>query len=71
MKAFTVSFSDRETLPEKLETVAESLQLTSEELIRRFIAEGMRSYHPNSGPSIPGNSLDDFFVKNGVLKPKR
>lgn len=70
MKTYQISFSDRETLPDKLESVAESLELTPEELIKRFITEGMRSYHPISGPSIPGNSLDDFFVKSGVLKPK-
>ncbi|WP_027329883.1 hypothetical protein [Marinimicrobium agarilyticum] len=71
MKTYQVSFSDRETLPDQLESVAESLELTPEELIKRFIAEGMRSYRPISGPSVLGNSLDDFFVKNGVIKPKR
>ncbi len=70
MKTYQVSFSDRETLPDHLESVAQSLELTPEELIKRFITEGMRLYNPNSGPSITGNTLDDFRVKNGVFKPK-
>ncbi|WP_286805236.1 MULTISPECIES: hypothetical protein [unclassified Marinimicrobium] len=70
MKTYEISFSDRETLPTHLESVAASLELSPEELIKRFIVEGMRPYNSNFCPSIPGTSLEDFFVQNGVLKPK-
>ncbi len=39
-----------------------------EQLVKRFINDGMRSTE-NTGQVIPGESLDDFFVKSGALKP--
>ena len=70
MKEIIVRFSERHTAPDKLEAIAADLDITVEQLVKRFITAGLRDYEPDDGPAEPGESLDDFFVKNGVLKPK-
>ena len=69
MKRYTIEYGDRELLPDELDRKAADLGLTPEQLIRRFITEGMRT--DSTGPEIVATSLDDFFVKTGVLKPKQ
>ena len=43
-KVFTVSFSDNETMPERIEAMAADLGITSEMLIRRALAEHLGGY---------------------------
>ena len=69
MAVFHIEFSDRATLVDKMKAMADELYITVEQLIKRFICDGMRDENDNT-PSIPSHSLDDFLVKNGVLKPK-
>jgi hypothetical protein len=69
MTIFSIEFSDRETIVDRMQTMADELDITVEQLIKRFICDGMHDENDNT-PSIPSNSLDDFLVKNGVLKPK-
>lgn len=69
MPSFTVTFDERETLPDRLVAEAESLGLTAEQLIKRYIVQCLPII--NRGETIPGETLDDLFVKNGVLKPKK
>ncbi|RCW64047.1 hypothetical protein DET61_11688 [Marinobacter nauticus] len=70
MKEIKIRFQERETMPDKLEKRAKELDITIEQLVKRFICAGMEDYETDDGPAKPGESLDDFFVQNGVLKPK-
>ncbi len=66
MATFIIEYSDRETITEHLYERATSLNISPEELIKRYIDNGMNSC--DQSPSMPADSLDDFFVKNGTLK---
>lgn len=68
MPTITIRFDERDTLPDLMERKASELDITVEQLIKRFICTGMQDYETHDGPAIPGETLDDFFVKNGVLK---
>ncbi len=65
---FNLTFDEREVIVEQLRVEAESLGLTEEELIKRFIADALEG--EDNTPSIPGNTLEDFLVKNGALSPR-
>lgn len=56
-------------MPDRLEELSAKLGITPEQLIRRFIAEGMAGINSNNEPAEPGVSLEDFLLKNGVWKP--
>lgn len=66
MKTFVVSYSESETIIDQLHERAASLNISPEELIKRFVDAGMNN--GDQSPSINANNLNDFFVKNGVLK---
>jgi len=70
MPEIKIRFDERETMPDKLEKRASELDITVEQLVKRFICTGMQDYETDDGPAKPGESLDDFFVQNGVLKPE-
>lgn len=61
-------YSQRDTLPAKLAQIAQELDITVEQLCKRFITAGVAPYESH-GEAILGESLDDFLVKNGVLTP--
>ncbi len=67
MPIYSIEFSDRETIVDRMKVMADESGISVEQLIKRFICDGMRPAHSNK-PVIPGQTLDDFFVKNGVLK---
>lgn len=71
MPTFNVHFCEREMLPEQMEAKAKELGLTVEELIKRFICDGMETFDDSNEPAKPGQSLEDFLVKNGTLKPRK
>lgn len=68
MPSYHIRFHERDTLPDLMEHTASELGITVEQLIKRFICTGMQDYETHDGPAVPGDSLDDFFVKNGALK---
>jgi len=70
MPTITIHFDERDTLPDLMERRASELGITVEQLILRFICTGMQDYGTDGGPAVSGNSLDDFFVKNGALKSR-
>jgi hypothetical protein len=70
MKIYQVGFNERDVTPDKIKQLAGELQITEEQLIKRFIVERLADFFPQSGPAVPGDSLDDFLVNNGALKPK-
>lgn len=65
-----IRYSERDTMPDLLKSKADELDITVEQLVKRFICSGMQEYDTNSGPAILGETLEDFFVKNGVLKER-
>lgn len=67
MAKFVIEYSDRETIVERLCERAASLNISPEELIKRFVDSGMND--GDNSPSVAANNLDDFLVANGVLKP--
>lgn len=67
MAKFVIEYSDRETVFERLCGRAASLDISPEELIKRFIDTGMND--GDDSLSVTANNLDDFLVANGVLKP--
>lgn len=69
MRQFIISFADRDTLPDSIEQVAADLGVTPEQLIKRFIIKGMTISDPDQVTAVPGHTLDDFLVKNKLLKP--
>jgi hypothetical protein len=69
MPNYNVHFGERELLPEQMEVKAKELGLSVEELIKRFICDGMEAFDENNEPAQPGHSLEGFLVKNGALKP--
>lgn len=64
-----IRYSQRDTMPELLKSKADELDITVEQLVKRFICAGMQEFDTDSGPAILGETIEDFFVKNGVLKP--
>ena len=70
MPRYVIEFSDQDTMPERLEQMASELDITVEELVHRFIADGMKGYGLDEG-TIDAESLDEFLVKAGVRKPKK
>ncbi len=71
MPTYNVHFGEREMLPDQMEEKAKELGLSVEELIKRFICDGMEAFDESNGPAKPGSSLEDFLVKNGALKPNK
>lgn len=68
MPTIEVRFNERDTLPELMERRAQELDITVEQLVKRFICAGMQDYEDNAGPTVPGETLEDFLVKNGLVK---
>lgn len=67
MAQFTIDYSDRETIVDRIREKAAELNLSPEELIKRFVDDGMNEW--DDSPSVSASSLDEFLVKNGALKP--
>lgn len=71
MPNFEVRYSSRSTMPDRIKRRAAELEITPEQLIKRMISAGMSDYECDSGPVIPGESLEDFLVKNEVWKSSK
>lgn len=71
MREFRVCYRDSDTLPDRLEQYASDLGIAPEQLIRRFISEGMSKVESDTGPAEPGESLEDFLVRNGARRTDR
>ncbi|WP_127557124.1 hypothetical protein [Saccharospirillum alexandrii] len=66
---YHIAFDDRETLPSLIEKAANELGLTQEQLIKRYITEGIVNHFDVEGPAKSADTLEEFFVKNHVLFP--
>ncbi|PTB92587.1 hypothetical protein C9974_12150 [Marinobacter sp. B9-2] len=65
---YVIEFDDRELLPDKLAAEASKLGLSVEQLIKRFIVDGMEELSSEEGPAELGENWEDFLVKNGVWR---
>ena len=66
---FCLEFDERELIVDRLKQKAESLGLTAEQLIKRFVVDALAG--DDDSPSIPGENLEDFLEKNGVIRPRQ
>lgn len=69
MIEYHIAFDDRETLPSFVEKAARELGLTQEQLIKRYITEGIVNHFDFEGPAESADTLEEYFVKNHVLFP--
>ena len=65
-KQFVINFRDTDTLPQRLVATAATLNITPEQLIKRFVLDGMCSSEP--APVASGESLTAFFLKSGLTR---
>lgn len=66
MPIISVHYRDEDRMPEYLERRAQELNITVEQLVKRYISDGMRNFDDKE--LTPGNGLQDLLVKNGVFK---
>tara|TARA_R110001599_G_scaffold160479_3_gene348259 strand:- start:2320 stop:2538 length:219 start_codon:yes stop_codon:yes gene_type:complete len=66
---FHIEFDERELIVEEIGEEARRCGITVEQLIKRFIVDAMEG--DSDAESIPGETMADFLVKNGVLTPKK
>jgi hypothetical protein len=66
--SITIFFERRETLPTEISREAQLLGLTDAEFVKRLIVDGLERLENRDGqPAEPGQTLDDFLVRNGAL----
>ncbi|MFC4259624.1 hypothetical protein ACFOZ5_11340 [Marinobacter lacisalsi] len=67
-----IKFDPRETLPAKLSRQAGLRGLTDAEFAKRLIADGLERLDTgNNQPAEPGETMDDFLIRNGALYPNK
>ncbi|GGE69860.1 hypothetical protein GCM10011533_22810 [Streptosporangium jomthongense] len=66
---FCLEFDERELVVDLLQQEAGSLGLTPEQLIKRFVVDALSG--DDRSPSILGETLEDFLVKNGAIRPRQ
>lgn len=64
-----LEFDERELIVDRLKQEAESLGLTVEQLIKRFVVDAFAG--DDDSPSILGENLEDFLEKNEVIRPRQ
>lgn len=66
---FHIEFDERELILDEIREEASRCGITVEQLIKRFIVDAMEG--DCEAESIPGETMEDFLVKNGALSPKK
>jgi hypothetical protein len=66
---FQIEFDERELIVDILREEASLCGITVEQLIKRCIADAMEG--DSDAESIPGDTLEDFLIKNGALGPRK
>jgi hypothetical protein len=70
MPTLRIRFHKRDTMLQQLEHQAQSLDLTVEQLAKRYICEGLDKTDDDNAPALPGTSLEDFLTNNSVITPE-
>lgn len=66
LQGLIILFEPRETLPTEIYREAQLLGLTDAEFVKRLIMVGLERLDAGE-PAEPGQTLDDFLVRNGAL----
>lgn len=64
----SINYSPKDTMPDMLDAKAKELDLTVEQLVKRFITAGMSEFDVRTESSIGANALEDYMVLNEVSK---
>lgn len=63
----TLNFHPKATMPKRLEDRACELGISAEQLVHRFISDGMRKVIDRATPCELGTSMQDVLERNGAL----
>lgn len=66
---FQIEFDERELIVDSLREEASLCGITVEQLIKRCITDAMEG--DSDAESTPGDTMEDFLVKNGALSPRK
>jgi hypothetical protein len=66
---FRIEFDERELIVDTLREEASLCGITVEQLIKRCIADAMEG--DSDAESTPGDTMEDFLVKNGALSSRK
>mgnify|MGYP006425240523 CR=1 FL=1 len=70
MTSITINFSERDTAPERLDQLARYHGITREQLVKRFIADGLGGYGLRQvSHDETFTDLEGMLVLSGALKP--
>lgn len=53
---------------EQIDRLVEKFDISPEQLIKRIISSGLAEFDHDTGSALPGKTLEDFLVINGVWK---
>ena len=67
---YTIKYDERDTTPDYIDQLATKFGITPEQVIKRSIAQYIGQHLGSNEPCLPGKNLQDFLVKNGMIKPK-
>lgn len=70
MPILEINYTSRDSMPEMLETKAKELDITVEQLVKRFITSEMSEFTTDVEPCSEAATLDEFKVFNGIIKPQ-
>ena len=66
---FEIEFDERELIVDTIREQASLCGITVEQLIKRCIADAMEG--DSDEESVPGDTMEDFLVKNEALSPRK
>lgn len=66
---FQIEFDERELIVDMLREESSCCGITVEQLIKRCVADAMEG--DGDAESIPGDTMEDFLVKNGASSPRK
>lgn len=66
---FHIEFDERELIVDEIREEASRCGISVEQFIKRLIVDALEG--DSDAESIPGETMEDFLVKNGALSPKK
>lgn len=68
MPTLEIHYHARDTMPELLEAKAKELDISVEQLVKRFVTAGMSEFESQTELCTLTTTLEDFMVLNGINK---